>query len=72
MANPRETNGPKEGEPGETFVVTMTDVLPPAVMMATVEEDGYFSDGLYEQMDQIRKDFKRRSLRAEMDEDDDG
>lgn len=48
-ANPRAAGGPPEGTPGETITV-MIDVLPPVVIFATVEEDGWFADEVYEQI----------------------
>lgn len=48
-SNPRATGGPPEGTPGETITV-MLDVLPPVVIFATVEDDGWFADDVYEQI----------------------
>lgn len=64
MSNPRTTNGPKEGEPGEFVIVTITDVLPPVVYTAVVQDDGYFDDDLYEEIDELRRNYKRERLRG--------
>ena len=48
--NPRAAGGPKEGSPGETKTIMITDVLPPLVIMAVVQEDGWFADEVYAQI----------------------
>jgi len=48
--NPRAAGGPPEGEPGATVTVMITDVLPPLVIMATVQPDGWFADEVYDQI----------------------
>ena len=68
MSNPRTDGGPKEGKPGETIFVAMTDVLPPQMFVGIVEDDGYLSDDLYQQMDDIRREYARARLREVADE----
>lgn len=68
MGNPRKEGGPKEGDPGEVVFVAMTDVLPPRMFSATVEDDGYLSDDLYAEMDTIRKEYARSRLREGEDD----
>ena len=48
--NPRAAGGPPEGEPGTTVTVMITDVMPPLVIMATVQPDGWFADEVYDQI----------------------
>ncbi|MFZ4718352.1 MAG: hypothetical protein ACOYMR_02940 [Ilumatobacteraceae bacterium] len=48
--NQRAAGGPPEGEPGQTVTVMITDVMPPIVIMALVQPDGYFSDEIYDQI----------------------
>jgi hypothetical protein len=48
--NPRVGGGPPEGEPGKTVTVMITDVMPPMVIMATVQPDGWFADEVYDQI----------------------
>lgn len=53
--NPRAAGGPPEGTPGETKTVMITEVLPPLVIFAEVQADGYFSDEVYEQIAAARQ-----------------
>ena len=48
--NQRAAGDPPEGEPGTTKTVMITDVMPPLVIMATIQADGYFADEVYEQI----------------------
>ena len=50
VSNPRAANGPPEGDPGSTITITITDVFPPLVIVATVEDDGWFADSVYDQI----------------------
>lgn len=52
--NQRAAGGPPEGEPGQTVTVMITDVLPPLVIMAVVQPDGYFTDEVYAQIADAR------------------
>lgn len=63
MSNPRKTDGPKEGDPGDTMVITVTDVMPPKVYMALIMDDGYFADEVYDQIDSDRREYQRARLR---------
>ena len=56
-SNPRAAGGPPEGTPGETITV-MLDVLPPVVIFATVEDDGWFADEVYEQIAAAKAEAK--------------
>ncbi|MFM2076492.1 MAG: hypothetical protein RJA49_382 [Actinomycetota bacterium] len=49
-ANPRSAGGPPEGTPGATVSVMIHDVMPPMIFMAVVQDDGWFSDEVYEQI----------------------
>ncbi len=49
-SNPRAAGGPPEGQPGQTVTVMITDVMPPIVIMAVVQDDGWFADEVYEQI----------------------
>lgn len=61
MGNPRIDGGPKEpGNPGDLLVITITDVHPPLIMMAEVEEDGYFPDEVYEDIDEAKEEYRQR------------
>lgn len=46
----RGDGGPPAGEPGATVTVMITDVFPPLVITAVVQDDGYFADEVYEQI----------------------
>jgi hypothetical protein len=48
--NRRAAGGPPEGTPGETVTVMITEVMPPVVIFATVQPDGWFTDEVYEQI----------------------
>jgi hypothetical protein len=48
--NPRVGGGPPEGQPGQTVTVMITDIMPPMVIMATVMDDGWFADEVYDQI----------------------
>ncbi|CAB4193329.1 hypothetical protein UFOVP1246_80 [uncultured Caudovirales phage] len=63
MSNPRTTNGPKEGEPGDFIIVTLTDILPPQIFTALVMDDGYFDDDLYDEIENARREYRRDRLR---------
>ncbi len=52
--NQRAAGGPPEGEPGQTVTVMITDVLPPLVIMALVQPDGYFADDVYAEIEAAR------------------
>lgn len=65
MANPRTTNGPKEGKPGAEIIVPLTDVIPPQLFVAEVQADGYFSDEFYAEIDDIRREYRRGALRGD-------
>ncbi len=43
-------HGPPEGDPGSTITITITDVFPPLVIVATVQDDGWFTDDVYDQI----------------------
>lgn len=64
-ANQRTLNGPPDGEPGDLVFVALTDILPPVVMIATVEADGYLSDAPYAEVERLREAY-----RAVSDDDD--
>ncbi len=49
-ANPRAAGGPPEGTPGTTVSVMLTDVMPPMIFMAVIQDDGWFADEVYEQI----------------------
>lgn len=66
--NPRKTKGAVEGEPGETIFVSLTDILPPKIIIAQVQDDGYFADEVYDEVDRLRRDYMRSRMR---DDDDD-
>jgi hypothetical protein len=51
VTNQRAANGPPEGEPGESIVITIMDAFPPVVITAVVQPDGWFSDEVYDQID---------------------
>ena len=59
--NPRGLNGPPDGEPGDVVFVALTDIVPPVVMMATVEADGYLSDALYAEVGRLREAHRTAS-----------
>ena len=50
VTNQRAANGPPEGSPGESVVVTIMDAFPPVVITAVVQPDGWFSDEVYDQI----------------------
>ena len=50
QANPRSAGGPPEGTPGSTVSVMITDVMPPLIIMAVVQPDGWFADEVYAQI----------------------
>lgn len=50
----RRGDGRPAGEPGATVTVMITDVFPPLVITAVVQEDGYFADEVYAQIEAAR------------------
>jgi len=59
--NPRHCGGAPDGEPGDMILVTITDIIPPAVLMATVMDDGYLADSVYEEVQRLRDEYELRA-----------
>ena len=43
------------------ILVTITDIIPPAVLMATVMDDGYLADSVYEEVQRLRDEYELRA-----------
>lgn len=54
QTNPRAVGGPLDGLPGQMILVAVTDLVPPFIALATVEDDGYLADELYNEIAHLR------------------
>ncbi len=64
--NPRTFGGPPDGDPGDVLLVVITDVMPPFVVMAVVQDDGYLADDLYEEIARLRAERYGQSEESDL------